>query len=314
MSNASPSRLGMINNAGDARALFLKVFPGEVQKAFNNANVALNRHLIRTISSGKSAQFPGMGTTTSAYHTPGTELLGDDLVRHYEEVINIDALCVSNIFVANIDEAMNHYQVRGEYASQMGIALSNLADRQVLQVGVLGARESAPYTGGNGGSTLVNAGFSTSGSTLASGLFSAAQTFDEKNVPDMDRNAFFRPAQYYALSQETNNINRDWGGSGSFKDGTIFQVAGINILKTNQLPITDMSGDDDTGHENVYIDDFSTTIGLVTHKAGIGTVKLLDLMMEQEYLITHQGTLMVAKYAMGHKHLRPDCLIELATA
>jgi len=48
-------------------------------------------------------------------------------------------------------------------------------------------------------------------------------------------------------------------------------------------------------------------------KEAVGTVKLLDLAMESEYDIRRQGTLMVAKYAMGHGILRPECAIELAT-
>jgi hypothetical protein len=40
----------------------------------------------------------------------------------------------------------------------------------------------------------------------------------------------------------------------------------------------------------------------------------MDLAMESEYDIRRQGTLMVAKYAMGHGIIRPACAIELKTA
>ena len=33
--------------------------------------------------------------------------------------------------------------------------------------------------------------------------------------------------------------------------------------------------------------------------------------MESETTVRHQGTLVVAKYAVGHKYLRPEALIEL---
>jgi hypothetical protein len=46
----------------------------------------------------------------------------------------------------------------------------------------------------------------------------------------------------------------------------------------------------------------------------LGTVKLLDLAMEQEYQISRQGTLMVAKYAMGHGVLAPQAAVEIKTA
>jgi len=48
------------------------------------------------------------------------------------------------------------------------------------------------------------------------------------------------------------------------------------------------------------------TKGLFFTPSAIGTVKLMDLAMENEYEIRTQGNLMVAKYAMGHGWLRPS--------
>lgn len=55
--NSNPSRIGQINATGDALAIFLKVFAGEVMAAFEEMNIALPMFLQRNISSGKSAQF-----------------------------------------------------------------------------------------------------------------------------------------------------------------------------------------------------------------------------------------------------------------
>ncbi|ATS93386.1 capsid and scaffold protein [Ralstonia phage vRsoP-WF2] len=55
MANAVPSRLGQANLAGDPKALFLKVFAGEVMTAFAENNIVLQYVRQRTISSGKSA-------------------------------------------------------------------------------------------------------------------------------------------------------------------------------------------------------------------------------------------------------------------
>ena len=49
------------------------------------------------------------------------------------------------------------------------------------------------------------------------------------------------------------------------------------------------------------------------HRSAIGTVKLLDLSVESEYLIKNQGTLMDSKYALGTDILRPDGAVELRT-
>ena len=60
-----------------------------------------------------------------------------------------------------------------------------------------------------------------------------------------------------------------------------------------------------------YDGDFSNTVGIVAHPSAVGTVKLMDLATEAEYQIERQGTLFIAKYAMGHGVLRPECAIEL---
>ncbi len=89
------------------------------------------------------------------------------------------------------------------------------------------------------------------------------------------------------------------------------EISGIQIVKSNHVPSTDLSAGADALQNNDYFDDFQYTIGVVSHKTAVGTVKLLDLAFEMEYDIRRQGTLMVAKYAMGHGILRPECAVEL---
>jgi len=311
MSDFTVSRLGQVNASGDALALFLKKFAGEVLTTFAEENVVMPLHLVRTIENGKSAQFPVTGTASAAYHTPGTELVGN-AIKHNEKVISIDSLLVAHTFVANIDEAMNHYDVRSIYSAELGRALANKADKQLLQVGCLAARASATISGGNGGAQITDADANTNGASLAGSIFTAAQKLDEKNVPANDRYAIVRPAQYYLLVQTTDVINRDWGGSGVYADGKVLKVAGVHIVKSNHLPSANLS--QETGTNNTYHGDFSNTYGLVFQKAAFGTVKLLDLATESEYSARYQGTLLVAKYAMGHGILRPECAIEIITA
>ena len=107
---------------------------------------------------------------------------------------------------------------------------------------------------------------------------------------------------------------------GSIASGSIPQIAGITLYKSNHIPSTDLSGvatgdgaalNDPFGAGNGYNANFTNTLGIVSHSAAVGTVKLLDLATESEYQIERQGTLFVAKYAMGHGILRPECAIEL---
>lgn len=312
MANATVSAIGQINGAGMTDALFLKLYGGEVLTAFETAQVTRDKHSIRSITSGKSAQFPATGNVVASYHVPGTEIVGQ-ATNQNERVIVIDDLLIAPVFMASIDEAKAHYDVRGEYAKKAGVALANAWDKNVLQVGLLAARASATVTGGNGGTTLTSLTtlYKTSATDLAAGIYAATQAMDEKDIPEMDeRFVFVKPAQYYLLAQSTALLNRDWtdGKGGNYADGKIIRIGGCPIIKSNNLPTTNIS----TGVAT-YQGDFSKTAALVMTKEAVGTVQLLDLATEMGYDIRRQGTLTVAKYAIGTGVLRPECSVELKT-
>ena len=311
MANATVSRLGQVNASGDANALFLKVFSGEVLATFQRENQMLNMTSVRQISSGKSAQFPVIGTTSSGYHTPGNEITGSS-IKHAEKTINIDDLLISSAFMSNLDEAKNHYDVRSIYTAEMGRALANTVDQNLLQLAVLGARGSATITGGNGGKVVTDADADTNADSLIASIFECAQALDEKDVPSTDRFCIVKPAVYYKLVQNDKILNRDFGGqNGVFSDGTVIKVAGVNIVKANTAVSAFVNASQVTGTNNTYHGNFSTTVATVFHKSAIGTVKLMDLGMESEYDIRRQGNLMVAKMALGHGILRPESACEI---
>ena len=311
MANATVSRLGQVNASGDANALFLKVFSGEVLATFQRENQMLNMTSVRQISSGKSAQFPVIGTTSSGYHTPGNEITGSS-IKHAEKTINIDDLLISSAFLSNLDEAKNHYDVRSIYTAEMGRALANTVDQNLLQLAVLGARGSATITGGNGGKVVTDADADTNADSLIASIFECAQALDEKDVPSTDRFCIVKPAVYYKLVQNDKILNRDFGGqNGVFSDGTVIKVAGVNIVKANTAVNAFANVSQVTGTNNTYHGNFSTTVAVVFHKSAIGTVKLMDLGMESEYDIRRQGNLMVAKMALGHGILRPESACEI---
>lgn len=305
MANATVLRSGQDNGAGDAKANFLKVWSGEVLVAFEEFNIMKDLQMMKSISSGKSAQFPATWQVTSSYHTVGAEIVGQ-ASNASERVISIDDLLIADVFLANIDEAMNHWDSRSIYTNEAGQALARAFDTNSMQVVTLAARAAATVTGGNGGTQLTNAGYATTGSTIASGIFDAAETLDSNYVPENNRYAIFRPAQYYILAQTTDVINRDWGGMGVYAEGSVLKVAGVHILKSPHLPSTNVV----TGPA-AYQGNFTATEGVVFHTSAMGTVKLIDLAVEAEYDIRRQGTLIVSKYALGHGILRPESSVEL---
>lgn len=323
MANSTPSYLGQVNQSGDAKALFEKIMLGEVLTTFERKSVMLDKQTIKTIEHGKSASFPAAGIATAAYHVPGTEITGAG-INHAEKVITIDDMLLASAFITNMDEAMNHWDARSIYTAELANALAKQFDQHCLQTGVLAARASAYVTGRPGGTVIgtnytgapASADYLTNGAHLAKAIFLAAQKLDENDVAEEGRFCFVRPAQYAALLSTTDTINKDWGGMGSYADGNILRIGGVDIVKTNNLPSTDLSANTGvaagTGYK--YRGDFSKTAALIMNKTAIGTVKLLEMKTESEYDIRRQGTLFVAKYAVGTDWLRPESAVEIRQA
>jgi hypothetical protein len=312
------SRPGADNLGTDKLALFKAQFTGEVLKAFQNATVMGGRHLVRTISHGKSAEFPLLGEAFTKYHVPGESLFtdGDYLsnFRHGNRYIYIDGFLTSNFFLYDLDEAMNHWDVRSHYAESCGKQLALQWDKNVLRKVIQAARtNTSPITGGPVGST-INAGptVASTAAVLADAIIKAGTILDEKNVPHDERYCIVLPATYELLIKEYDLINKDWGGDGSLSQGRIRALNGIEIIKSNQLPNTNEGTTQDPADRNGYFADYSTTVAAVFHKAAAGTVKLKDLQVESERDFDHIGHKWSARYAVGHGVVNPQCSVEIS--
>ena len=302
---------GAVNNTGDTLALFLKLASGEVLTAFRNKTAFEMYQRVRTISAGRSVAFPMTGSLAARYVVPGETQIGQSM-NHNEIVIGIDGELLADAFVASIDEAYAHWDVRAPITDAMGDALAQAYDRNVARNIVIAARSSNPVTGEFGGGTITAATVHTDASVLAASIYAAAQTLDEKFVGPEMRNCALRPAQYYLAVQRNDLINKDWDGRGSFADGTIQSVAGIKLMKSMNVP-----NSNDTALTSIpaaYRRDYSVTRAIVWTPDAVGTVKLLELKMEAEYQIRQRGNYMVASYAMGHGPLRMSAAVELRNA
>ena len=320
--NFDATRLGLVNNAGGGtfagdNAMFLKVWAGEVLTAFRKSTVFEALHKVRTISSGKTAQFPIIGLNSASYHTPGNQIIGNQQ-KVAEATVNIDDKLISSVFLPDIDEAKNHYDVRSQFSAEMGNALAYTYDKNVAAVIAKAARTATNFNtdlpGGTRIKIVATSKAAITGAQLATALFAAAQKMDENSLPEGDRYCCLAPAEYYKLVQETTVINRDWGGQGAYADGTVLKVAGIDIIKSNHLPTTNRSAA--SGENNAYDADYTKSVALVWNPMCAGTVKLMDLKMETTGGDVHalwQGTFMVASMAVGTGILRPDCAIEIHT-
>ena len=316
MSNATISSIGQVNSSGTADALFLKVFSGEVLSTFAKENLMLGMTTVRTISNGKSAQFPVTGTVSANYHTAGNEITGQ-AIKHNEKVINIDDMLLADAFVAEIEELKNHYDVRSIYSKEMGQALASKVDTHLLSLAILASQASANISGGNGGTEITDADANTNATSLISSVFEAIQKLDENNVPTAGRVCIVAPDQYYQLANVDKLVNRDFSSdNGDIGKGTVLSIGGVPIVKSNTAVSvfgTDLSASI-SGTNNTYNGNFSNHHAVVMHSSAIGTVKLKDLVMESTYDARRLGTLMTARMALGHGILRPESVVSIKTA
>ena len=250
------TQLGQANLAGDTRALYLKLFSGEMFKGFQRNTIARDLVMKRTLKNGKSLQFIYTGRTKSEYHTPGNSILGDtnNAPPVAEKTITVDDLLISSAFVYDLDETLSHYDLRSEISRKIGYALAEKYDRLIFRAITRGARAASPITATNyvePGGTQVRVGTTTSASdaysstALVNAFYDAAAAMDEKGVSQDGRVGVLNPRQYYALIQAVGSnglINRDVQGSALQGGDGIVEIAGIKIYKSMNIPFFSQYG------------------------------------------------------------------------
>tara|TARA_R110000765_G_scaffold357185_2_gene447291 strand:+ start:5222 stop:6346 length:1125 start_codon:yes stop_codon:yes gene_type:complete len=242
--------LGQSNLAGDKRALYLKLFSGEMFKGFQHNAIARDLVMKRTLKNGKSLQFIYTGRTTAEYHTPGNAILGnsDGAPPVAEKTVTVDDLLISSAFVYDLDETLSHYDLRSEISRKIGYALAEKYDRLIFRAIARGARAASPVSATNfvePGGTQIRVGSSTnesdafSSTALVSAFYDAAAAMDEKGISSDGRCAVLNPRQYYELIQAVGSnglVNRDAQGSALQGGNGVIEIAGIHIYKSMNIP------------------------------------------------------------------------------
>ena len=247
---AQLTRPGSDNGGADSRALYLKLFSGEMFKGFQNNTIARDLVMKRTLKNGKSLQFIYTGRTTSEFHTPGASILGNDQKAPpvAEKTITCDDLLISSAFVYELDEVLSHYDLRSEISRKIGYALAEKYDRYIFRAITRGARKASPVSMSNfeePGGTQVRVGATAnesdaySATALVDAFYDAAAAMDEKGVSQDGRVGILNPRQYYSLIQQVGEnglVNRDEQGSSRQRGNGIVEIAGIKIYKSMNIP------------------------------------------------------------------------------
>jgi len=320
--SATPLALG---TAYDTKyATYLKLFSGEMFKAYESATIAKGTVQSRTLKNGRAMQFIFTGRMEASYHQPGEPILGSGDPPVAEKTIVCDDLLISSAFVYDLDETLAHYSLRSEIAKKIGHALAEAYDKKIFRQIAKSAREAHPINvapGPEPGGSVINlgAGNEYNAQALVDAFFEAASILDEKNLPKQGRTAVLSPRQYYALiSQVDSNIlNRDFGNSqGNLTSGEgLYEIAGISIKRSNNLPF--LAGNISTatpGENNDYTGDFTNHCGLIYYKDAAGVVEAMAPSVQTtsgDVSVMYQGDLIVGRLAMGCGTLNPAAAIEL---
>ena len=302
--NNSSTPLGKPTEMANA----LEVYYGQVLTAFERKNVFLELVTVKTLQNGSSTSIPVIGQGAESdikTHVPGTDLTMASIPVK-ERVINIDALEYFALAVDKFEEKILHFETRGELAKQAGEALSVKIDKKVATTILLASQTSGTIGGSvvQADGTEVNNDTIDSGATpkakgnaLIEAVFTLSAEMEKKNVTG-EKMLVVSPTEYSYLAQ-SDGVNKEItsGDNGGINKGTIMEVAGIKIYKSNHLPTVPVS----VAGTNKKLK------ALLFTSEAIGVVKMMDLTSESNYLPLQLATLLTTYYSYGMGVLKPSC-------
>ena len=287
--NYTGHRSGMVNAANNSRALFLKLYAGEVMTAFQTKNIMMDYCRVRNIKKGKSAQFIMTGKhRTAAYHTPGNEIVPNAAAKHSERVVTIDDLLIVHQFIPNIDEAMAHYDIRSVYTQEAAYGLAKAADQNILRTAIKAALTTNKERAGklvqdynawddedfsaNVVYSSTNFANSLKSSNFFEGVLEAKRILESAGAPLDDLVCIVSTDLFYEMFKASSNseattslhmFNTDIGGKGSIVDANMPNIAGIPVIRTPHMG---------SGTRSAWTDSLWST-GVTTSAAPLGAAE-----------------------------------------
>lgn len=286
----------------------LEIYYGQVLTAFDRKVMFLDLVTTKSIESGSSISIPVIGQSSDAdthTHVPGTAL-NMSAIPVKERIINIDGLEYYALAVDKFEEKVLHYETRGELAKQAGEALAVKIDKAVAAAIVLASQTSGTIGGVaiQADGTEVNNDLIDSAATpklkgdaLIEAVFAAVAAMEEKDVTG-DKYLVVSPIIYSYLAQ-SDGVNKDItsGDNGGINKGTIMEIAGIKIYKSNYIPTAAVS----VGGVNKKLK------AMIFTSDCVAVAKLMDVTSEVNYIPEQLATLMTTYYSYGMGVLKPGC-------
>ena len=304
------SRPGARLGGTDDRALFLVEFGDLTLQAWEETNFYEGLTYTRNITQGKADTFPIIGRKRDAEeHIPGNIILGGS-IEHNDIEITLDRMLVDSVFIAEIDELMNHYDLYEPYARQLGESLSTTYDKRVAIMHILASRVTQrPYTDGPLPNGFFHADVLTDPSKLEDASYVAQEWIKRFDIGGGPLR-YCLPFQQVLMMARWRGIDSSFtSGSGDRASGTVGQVGGLVPHGCNHIPRSNIT----TGLPK-YQGDFSTTVGHISNRMAVGTLARRGLRVVMKDQADRLGTLLIASKFNGHGILRAECSFEIGTS
>lgn len=307
------SRGGQRNLTGDDRALFLTEFGGLVFEARNEALDYANLCWTKYITQGKSDLFSIIGKKRDAFEHEAGDLILGGKIAHSDQEITVDKMLADAVFIPEVDELLNHIEVRGPYARQIGMSLGLVQTRRIAIMHILASRDTSNRPGQPLPSYAYDANMRTSASAIETAFFAARQYKEENDLTGSTWEGRLPWAQYLLcarnLGLQATDVSLEKAGSGNRVEGTLGRIAGFATNGTNNIPKTNIN----TGPTK-YQGDFSTTVGHIGSRMAVGKLERKGLTIAMKEQVERLGHIIIGSELNGYGKLQVEESFELATA
>lgn len=271
------TRPGQVLQAGDTWALHMAEFGGNVEHALAENSVLANWLPKRSVQGTSIVQNYGMGRTKIGVLKPGEAppAGGADFAK---ATLEIDTTVIARDVVPMLDVFQTQYDARAELATSHGEEMAEFIDQSYFIMAAKAAMQTLS-TFASGGSnpdghaggttfTFANAGDINDPSKVYSAISELETRMVKKRV-DITKGDFIialTPDVYKSLRDADQIVNGTYKtADGTTMEGMIFKAYGCPVVRSNNLPTTNITGHhlSTARNGNAYDGDFSKLAGLI---------------------------------------------------
>lgn len=275
----TPTYPNQANQAGDVNALIIEEFTGIVEHTIKRKQVLAPFIPMRTIRGTNTITNYAVGATGLGKVTSGTEpdkTSGPDISRNF---LVVDTHIYARNPIGLLDVFQSTIDIRREIAVEHGETLSKFTDNTFFIQAVKAARATqSSYSLGTAGKpggfgvgnveTLATSADALDGTKLYKAISNLCVRMEQQDVqPNMDSMVLaLIPSAFYALLDAEQIINGNYvTADGTSVSGMVFKAFGVPVVKSNNIPTTQITGHllSNTQNGNAYDGDFRGVVGVL---------------------------------------------------